>query len=116
MNKGLNTKRYIFGILKDEKRAIIIEKFRKVTNSNGEFVSITHDNEENTNIIVANIKVVYTDNHGNFLPIPTANIAFEVSENFDNINQDNTFELAKRFLSSQETNTNKKLHYLGKIY
>lgn len=115
MNKGLNEKRFIFGILKSDKHAIIIEKFRKVTDENGAFVSVTHDNEENTNIIVADVKIVYTDSNGEFLAIPTANIAFEVPENFEDINQDNSFELANRFFISQEKNTDKNVHYLGKI-
>lgn len=116
MNKGLNNKRFIFGILKDEKKAIIIEKFRKVKDTNGEFVSITHENEEDTNIIVANVKTVYTDNIGQFMSIPSGNMAFEVPWYFEDINEQNTFELANRFLYAQETNSKKKVHYLGKIY
>ena len=60
-------------------------------------------------------KIVYTDYDGNFIAKPTANIAFEVPENFEDINQDNTFELANRFFDSQEANDEKNVYYLGKI-
>lgn len=115
MNKGLNDKIFIFGILKSDKRAISINKFRKVTDENTNVVCITHDDGNRTNIIVANIKIVYNDYKGNFMAIPNGNIAFEVPENFEDINEENAYELANRFLNSQEINPDKKMHYLGSI-